>query len=689
MCTRIRKGIINPNYPGFQSLAYTLNEELNFYYSSENPSDDEEDSCVSESDDNELQRQPRQQDLTEDDENGNTCDGSGLDAVEGIPVPPPTLSSPSNQHHTEALYSSPVRRPARLRQLSTGHDPCPASITGTTIVADEKLDDITGTYACTPPDIVLQHSYDPHRSIATIGSTNALSTASLEQSNARRPDLIPEQQQQLLELENKKNEQMKHDQDRSSTVDDPEDHTGDEDGVTGKTGTGTGTEPEHEADIEGNRTPPSPAVELAPTGTSSNSESCNSHFLRDVTLSPDDIMLEDDSRCYDSASDGTLSDGYDQDTDDDDDEGEFEYQPYGSRDAPESRCPSPPGNEALTPDSPGSEGSSPGEVQYHLVDDCSHQTVQITRSRREHSPAKRYPNMAQHYAVSTSAPVPVPGQSCHSMARDCEPFGNNNVDDFAQTAASQTCFKATHSWQSVGANYRSTIETATEKPCDGNASVRTGKQETVSGRNDDQPNAETQMYPIRQYQKVPKVNPFCRPEPQEIVACDFFTKQAKLQIEARMALCQAKDMAHMQMEIEKRSLELSPVTKVIHAAVEKAGLALAADKRRLSRYYLTRLNVAQLQTILIELQCHAEVLNEELVELLMERDELHISQDATLIDIEDLSRYLCAKEQTIIHAERQRKSYHWKKSCQQPTPHQARPVRSGEAMHTVSAYRYH
>ncbi|XP_058057246.1 uncharacterized protein LOC131208488 [Anopheles bellator] len=672
MCTRIRKGIINPNYPGFQSLAYTLNEELNFYYSSENPSDDEEDSCVSESDDNELRQQPRRRDHTEDDENGNTCDGSGLDAVEGIPVPPPTLSSPSNR---EALYSSPVRRPERLRQLSTGHDVCSASITGTTIVADEKLDAyITGTYACTPPDIVLQHSYDPHRSIATIGSTNALPT---EQSNARRPDLIPEQQQQLLELQNKKNEQMKHD------LDDPEDQSVVEDGVTGK----TDTEPEHEADAEGNRTPPSPAVELAPTGTSSNSESCNSHFLRNVTLSPTDIMLEDESRCYDSASDGTLSDGYDQDTDDDDDdddEGEFGYRPYGSREAPESRCPSPPGNEALTPDSTGSEGSSPGEVQYHLVDDCSHQTVQITRSRRDHSPAKRYPSMPQHYATSTSAPVPVPGQSCHSIPRDCEPFGNNNVDDFAQTPASQTCFGATNSWQSVGGNYRSTIETASEKPC--NVSVRTGKQETGS---DDQPIAETQMYPIRQYQKVPKVNPFCRPEPQEIVACDFFTKQAKLQIEARMALCQAKDMAHMQMEFEKRSLELSPVTKVIHAAVEKAGLALAADKRRLSRYYLTRLNVAQLQTILIELQCHAEVLNEELVELLMERDELHISQDATLIDIEDLSRYLCAKEQTIIHAERQRKSYHWKTSCQQPTPHQARPVRSGEATHTVSAYRYH
>lgn len=32
---------------------------------------------------------------------------------------------------------------------------------------------------------------------------------------------------------------------------------------------------------------------------------------------------------------------------------------------------------------------------------------------------------------------------------------------------------------------------------------------------------------------------------------DFFTKQARLQIEARMALAQAKDMAHMQMEVKE------------------------------------------------------------------------------------------------------------------------------------------
>lgn len=87
------------------------------------------------------------------------------------------------------------------------------------------------------------------------------------------------------------------------------------------------------------------------------------------------------------------------------------------------------------------------------------------------------------------------------------------------------------------------------------------------------------------------------------------------------------------------------VTEVIRTAVQKAGAKLQEDKRRVSRQFLTNLNIAQLQVIVNDLQRYIELLNDELVQLLMERDELQMSQDATLIDIEDLSLYLSEEMQ--------------------------------------------
>lgn len=87
------------------------------------------------------------------------------------------------------------------------------------------------------------------------------------------------------------------------------------------------------------------------------------------------------------------------------------------------------------------------------------------------------------------------------------------------------------------------------------------------------------------------------------------------------------------------------VTEVIRTAVQKAGAQLQEDKRRVSRQFLTNLNIAQLQVIVNDLQRYIELLNDELVLVLMERDELQMSQDATLIDIEDLSLYLSEEMQ--------------------------------------------
>lgn len=57
---------------------------------------------------------------------------------------------------------------------------------------------------------------------------------------------------------------------------------------------------------------------------------------------------------------------------------------------------------------------------------------------------------------------------------------------------------------------------------------------------------------------------------------------------------------------------------------------------------LTDMNIAQLQVIVNEFHTQIERLNENLVQYLMERDDLHMSQDSMLVDIEDLTRYLYA-----------------------------------------------
>jgi len=65
-----------------------------------------------------------------------------------------------------------------------------------------------------------------------------------------------------------------------------------------------------------------------------------------------------------------------------------------------------------------------------------------------------------------------------------------------------------------------------------------------------------------------------------------------------------------------------------------------SQDRELNRRTLSRLNVAQLQLIQNDYLSQIETLNEELVGLLVTRDELGMEQDATLTDIEDLSEFI-------------------------------------------------
>jgi hypothetical protein len=134
--------------------------------------------------------------------------------------------------------------------------------------------------------------------------------------------------------------------------------------------------------------------------------------------------------------------------------------------------------------------------------------------------------------------------------------------------------------------------------------------------------------------------PLLQPVTQPMTETDFFARQARLQTEARMALAQAKEMARMQMEIERQRQKKSPITEMVRNSLEKVGIPFPEEKRRLSRQILTEMNVAQLQVIVNDLHTQIETLNESLVKFLMDRDDLHMEQDSMLVDIEDLTRYL-------------------------------------------------
>ncbi|CAI9740323.1 Hypothetical predicted protein [Octopus vulgaris] len=114
---------------------------------------------------------------------------------------------------------------------------------------------------------------------------------------------------------------------------------------------------------------------------------------------------------------------------------------------------------------------------------------------------------------------------------------------------------------------------------------------------------------------------------------DFFKKQAQLQEEAKLALAQASTMAHMQLEVEKQMKKKSPIAEMV-------GIPGFGDGRqkRLERKLLLDMNVAQLQVIVNDLLSQIKSLNEDLVQMLLDRDDLHMEQDSMLVDIEDLTR---------------------------------------------------
>ncbi|XP_064795716.1 schwannomin-interacting protein 1-like isoform X3 [Oncorhynchus masou masou] len=120
--------------------------------------------------------------------------------------------------------------------------------------------------------------------------------------------------------------------------------------------------------------------------------------------------------------------------------------------------------------------------------------------------------------------------------------------------------------------------------------------------------------------------------------CGFWRVQRRLQEEARVALALARPMARMQVEVE-RQIQLhrrSPVADLLpHLPHISEGLM----KRSLRRGDMRDMSLGQLQVITNDLHSQIQSLNEELVQLLLMRDELHVEQDAMLVDVEDMTRH--------------------------------------------------
>ncbi|CAM4558358.1 unnamed protein product [Leuciscus chuanchicus] len=125
---------------------------------------------------------------------------------------------------------------------------------------------------------------------------------------------------------------------------------------------------------------------------------------------------------------------------------------------------------------------------------------------------------------------------------------------------------------------------------------------------------------------------------------DFLSRQKKLQAEAKLALAMAKPMAKMQVQVEKQNRKKSPVADLLP---HMPHISECLMKRSLKPTDLRDMTLGQLQVIVNDLHSQIEGLNEELVQLLLMRDELQMEQDAMLVDIEDFTRHAQSQQKHL------------------------------------------
>lgn len=126
---------------------------------------------------------------------------------------------------------------------------------------------------------------------------------------------------------------------------------------------------------------------------------------------------------------------------------------------------------------------------------------------------------------------------------------------------------------------------------------------------------------------------------------EFWRLQRRLQEEARVALALARPMARMQVEVE-RHIQLHRRSPVADLLPHLPHISESLMKRNLRPGDLRDMSLGQLQVITNDLHSQIQSLNEELVQLLLLRDELHVEQDAMLVDVEDLTRHAQQRHMT-------------------------------------------
>jgi len=139
------------------------------------------------------------------------------------------------------------------------------------------------------------------------------------------------------------------------------------------------------------------------------------------------------------------------------------------------------------------------------------------------------------------------------------------------------------------------------------------------------------IVPINPAAKQSSPTPASLSPPQDDATQRFKTEVSRLQGSAQDSLRKAR---------EKARVNIQDQINTRHQTNQKLfSLVGLPQFSKVNRRTISRLNVAQLQLIQNDYLAQIESLNEELVSLLVSRDELVMEQDAMLTDIEDLSEF--------------------------------------------------